>query len=86
VSVRADRRGGLGRPGSGGQVAHQLRLARLLPRLIERFPELPDAEVRACADAVLAEYVDVPVRSFVMTIAERKARDCLASGGCAVLA
>ena len=71
-AIRADR------------TAHQLRLARLLPGLIERFPELPDAEVRACADAVLAEYIDVPVRSFVMTIAERKARDCLATGGCAV--
>jgi arsenate reductase len=73
-AIRADR------------TAHQMRLARLLPGLIERFPELPEVEVRACADAVLAEYVDVPVRSFVMTIAERKARDCLASGGCAVTA
>jgi arsenate reductase (thioredoxin) len=71
-AIRADR------------TAHQLRLARLLPGLIERFPELPDAEVRACADAVLAEYIDAPVRSFVMTIAERRARECLASGGCAV--
>jgi hypothetical protein len=25
-----------------------------------------------------------PVRSWVMTIADRKARDCLASGGCTV--
>jgi arsenate reductase len=65
------------------RTAHQMRLAHLIPGLVERFPELPDAEIRACADAVLAEYVDVPVRSFVMTIADRKARDCLASGGCA---
>jgi arsenate reductase len=71
-AIRADR------------TAHQARLARLLPGLIERFPELPDAEIRSCADAVLAEYVDTPVRSFVMTIADRRARDCLASGGCAV--
>ena len=66
------------------RTAHQLRLVRMLPGLIERFPELPDAEIRACADAVLAEYDEVPVRSFVMTLAERKAVDCLATGGCAV--
>jgi arsenate reductase len=70
-AIRADR------------TAHQARLARLLPGLIERFPELPAAEIRSCADAVLAEYDDTPVRSFVMTLADRKARDCLASGGCA---
>jgi arsenate reductase len=70
-AIRADR------------TAHQARLARLLPGLIERFPDLPDAEIRSCADAVLAEYDDTPVRSFVMTLADRKARDCLASGGCA---
>jgi hypothetical protein len=27
---------------------------------------------------------NAPVRSFVMTIADRKPRDCLASGGCTV--
>jgi arsenate reductase len=70
-AIRADR------------TAHQARLARLLPRLIERFPELPDAQIRSCADVVLSEFDDTPVRSFVMTIADRKARDCLATGGCA---
>lgn len=70
----------------GDRTAHQLRLQQLLPGLIERFPALPDEEIRSCADAVLAEYVDVPVRSFVMTIADRKARTCLASGGCRVAA
>jgi arsenate reductase (thioredoxin) len=73
-AIRADR------------TAHQLRLAQLLPGLIERFPELPDTEIRGCADAVLSEYADVPVRSFVMAIADRKARDCLATGGCRVAA
>jgi arsenate reductase len=66
------------------RTVHQLRLTQILPDLIKRFPELPDAEVRACADAVLAEYIDVPVRSFVLTLAGRKARECLPSGGCAV--
>jgi arsenate reductase len=69
-AIRADR------------TAHQLRLQRLLPGLIERFPELPEQEVRGCAEAVLSEFIGVPVRSFVATIAERKARECLASGGC----
>ena len=64
--------------------AHQLRLARMLPGLIERFPELSDAEIRSCADAVLSEFIDVPVRSFVMAIADRKARECLVAGGCGV--
>jgi hypothetical protein len=67
------------------RTVHQLRLVRILPRLIERFPELAGTEIRACADAVLAGYDEVPVRSFAMTLAERKAVDCLATGGCAVL-
>jgi arsenate reductase (thioredoxin) len=73
-AIRADR------------TAHQARLVRLLPGLIERFPDKPAEEVRACADAVLAEYIDVPVRSFVMTIAERAARECLQRDECAALA
>ena len=34
-------------------------------------------EIRACADAILNYYDDVPVRSFVLTLAERRIRDCL---------
>jgi arsenate reductase len=67
------------------RTAHQQRLIHLLPGLIERFPDKSDEEIRSCADAVLAEYIEVPVRSFVMTIADRKARECLASGACAVV-
>lgn len=66
-AIRADR------------TAHEVRLAHMLPGLIADFPELPDNEIRACADAVLSEYIDVPVRSFVMTLAERKARELLRS-------
>jgi len=66
--------------------AHHLRLQSLLPGLAKRFPELPPEQIRSCADAVLSEYSDVPVRSFVMAIADRQARECLATGGCAVLA
>ena len=55
---------------------HQLRLQRLLPGLIERFPELPEQEVRGCGRGPVG-VIDAPVRSFVATIAERKARECL---------
>ena len=66
------------------RTAHQLRLARLLPDLLARFPQKPEHEIRTCADAVLSEYIDAPVRSFVLTIAARQARDCLARDACAV--
>ena len=66
------------------RTAHELRLARLLPDLLARFPQKPEHEIRTCADAVLSEYIDAPVRSFVLTIAARQARDCLARDACAV--
>ena len=44
-----------------------------------------DGEIRACADAILADYADVPVRSFVMTIAHRRTRECLAAEQCDAL-
>jgi len=63
--------------------AHQLRLQRLLGMLAEEFGEShDDAAIRACADAVLSEYLDAPVRSFVMTIAHRRTRDCLKRDVC----
>ena len=63
--------------------AHQLRLRRLLGLLVDEFGEThDDADVRACADAVLSEYQDAPVRSFVMTIAHRRTRDCLRQDVC----
>ena len=67
--------------------AHQVRLARLLRPLAKEFEGFrSDAEVRACADAILAGYDDVPVRSFVMTLVERKARECLRAERCEALA
>src|ERR687895_2961146 len=54
-AIRADR------------TAHELRLRRLLPDLVKEFDGVrSDDEIRACADAILAEYDDAPVRSFVM--------------------
>jgi protein-tyrosine-phosphatase len=73
--IRADRSG------------HQRRLAQLLPRLIAEFGDSkPANEIRACADAILTEFDDVPVRSFVLTLAERRIRDCLRQPECAALA
>ena len=67
--------------------AHQLRLARLLPNLALEFEGVrSDGEIRACADAILAQYADVPVRSFVMTLAHSRARECLQQEHCAALA
>jgi arsenate reductase (thioredoxin) len=69
------------------RTAHQMRLKRLLPELVAEFEGVrTDSEIRACADAILAEYLDVPVRSFVMTIANKRARECLRNEVCDVLA
>jgi arsenate reductase (thioredoxin) len=69
------------------RTAHELRLQRLLPDLAREFEGTrSDAEIRACADAVLAEYGDAPVRSFVMSIAHRRTRECLRREGCDALA
>ena len=73
-AIRADR------------TSHELRLQRLLPDLVSEFAGIrSDAEIRSCADAILADYADVPVRSFVMTIAHRRTRDCLAAEHCVPL-
>jgi hypothetical protein len=65
---------------------HQRRLAQLLPSLAEEFEatKSPD-EIRACADAILSEFDDALVRSFVLTVAHRKMRDCLREPECSVL-
>ena len=68
------------------RTSHQLRLQRLLPDLVREFAGIrSDAEIRACADAILADYADVPVRSFVMTMAHRRTRACLAAERCEAL-
>ena len=69
------------------QTAHEFRLARMLPSLVDEFEgERSPEEIRACADAVLADYDEVPIRSFTMTLANRKARDCLREEICEPLA
>ena len=57
---------------------HMMRMGRLVPGLVDEFGgELTDDEIRQIADEILATYDDVPVRSFVMTLANRKAREIL---------
>jgi arsenate reductase len=63
------------------RTAHELRLEALLPGLVEEFGgRYADAEIRTAADAALAEYHDAPVRSFVLTLAHRNARELLRRG------
>jgi arsenate reductase (thioredoxin) len=57
---------------------HMMRMARLVPGLVGEFGgRLTDEEIRAIADDILDTYDDVPVRSFVLTLANRKAREIL---------
>jgi arsenate reductase len=63
--------------------AHQFRLAKLLPGLIDEFQGARSPEeIRACIDAILADYDEVPVRSFTLTLANRRARECLRADVC----
>ncbi len=68
------------------RTAHEYRLARLLPGLVEEFDGRRSAEeIRSCADAVLNNYDDVPVRSHIMTLAHKRTRDCLLEEHCSAL-
>jgi protein-tyrosine-phosphatase len=65
------------------RTAHQLRLAKILPVLAEEFAgRRSDEEIRACADAILCRYDDVPVRTYTTILATRQARECLRSDVC----
>jgi arsenate reductase (thioredoxin) len=68
------------------RTAHQLRLANILPDLAAEFAgRRTDDEIRACADAILSRYDDVPVRSYITTLVARQARECLEAETCAAL-
>ncbi len=57
---------------------HMMRMSRLVPGLVDEFGgELTDEEIRGIADEILAAYDEAPVRSFVMALANRKARQIL---------
>lgn len=75
VAIRSDR------------TAHQLRLQHLLPPLAAEFERSHSPEeIRACADAILADYDEALVRSHVLTLAHRRTRACLRRETCDVLA
>jgi arsenate reductase (thioredoxin) len=62
----------------GDRRQHMMRMARLVPGLVEEFGDrLTDQEIRAIADDILDTYDEVPIRSFVMTLANRRAREIL---------
>jgi hypothetical protein len=57
---------------------HQHRRGQLVPGLVDEFGDrLSDEEIRQIADEILDSYEEVPVRSFVMTLANRRAREIL---------
>jgi arsenate reductase len=57
---------------------HMMRMGRLVPPLVEEFGgRLTDEEIRQIADDILDTYDEVPIRSFVMTLANRRAREIL---------
>lgn len=65
------------------RTAHELRLVTLLPPLVREFGgERPAEEIRACADAILEQYRDAAVRTYVQTVALRRTRACLRGDVC----
>jgi len=57
---------------------HRMRMSQLVPGLVDEFGDrLSDEEIRRIADEILNSYEEVPVRSFVMTLANRRAREIL---------
>jgi arsenate reductase (thioredoxin) len=68
------------------ETSHRWRLAKLLPPLIEEFGEIrPPEVIRGCADRVLADYDEVPIRSHILTLAHRRTRECLRRERCELL-
>ena len=66
--------------------AHRFRLEKLLPQLIDEFGDSRPAElIRGCADGILEEYDDVPVRSHILTLAHKRTRECLRKERCDVV-
>jgi arsenate reductase (thioredoxin) len=66
--------------------SHRFRLARLLPQLIQEFGDIrPPEVIRGCADRILDDYDDVPIRGHVLTLAHKRTRECLRRARCDVL-
>lgn len=66
--------------------SHRWRLAKLLPQLIEEFGDShPPEVIRGCADRILDEYDDVPIRSHILTLAHKRTRECLRQEHCDII-
>lgn len=66
--------------------SHRWRLSKVLPQLIAEFGDTrPPEVIRGCADRVLDDYDDVPVRSHILALAHKQTRDCLRQEHCALL-
>jgi hypothetical protein len=66
--------------------AHASLAEHLVPDLMRAFEGKRSVEeVRACSEAVVASYADVPVRSFVAALAHRRIRVCQRRERCAFL-
>ena len=66
--------------------SHRFRLARLLPQLIDEFGDTrPPEVIRGCADRILDDYDDVPIRSHILTLAHKRTRECLREQHCDML-
>ncbi len=62
----------------GDSTHHEQWLRQLLPQLTREFEATHEPQaIRACADEVLQRYDEVPVRSFVVALAHREARELL---------
>jgi hypothetical protein len=66
--------------------SHRWRLAKLLPALIGEFGDTRQPEIiRGCADRVLDDYDEVPIRSHILTLAHKRTRECLRHDNCELL-
>jgi arsenate reductase len=66
--------------------SHRFRLAKLLPELITEFGDSrPPEVIRGCTDRILDDYDDVPIRSHILTLANKRIRECLSDDTCRVL-
>ena len=64
---------------------HRLRMAQLVPGLVSEFAgRLTDPEIRQIADEILETYDEVPIRSFVLTLANRRAKRSLKARSAAI--
>jgi arsenate reductase (thioredoxin) len=64
---------------------HRVRLAQLVPSLVAEFSgRLTDQEIRQIADEILESYDEVSVRTFVLTLANRRAREILKQRSAAI--